>query len=116
MKQLRRIIKATAPQAKEMISYRLPFYEYRSPGYKGRMIYFGAFRTHVSVFVVPRQVPAALKKQVAKYQAGRSTLQFPLRSTLPLSMIQQLIKIRMKEIDASLASTVAKTSPAKAKR
>ena len=101
MKQLRQTIRATAPQAKEMISYRLPFYEYRSPGYKGRMIYFGAFRTHVSVFVVPRQVPAALKKQMATYQAGRSTLQFPLGSKLPLAMIKQLIKIRINEIDAS---------------
>lgn len=103
MRQLRTTIRAAAPQAKEMISYRIPFYEYRAPGYKGRMIYFGAFRTHVSVFVVPRSVPAALAKQMQPYMAGRSTMQFPLGKKIPLAMIRRLVKLRMKEIDASLA-------------
>ncbi len=58
--------------------------------------------------LVPRQVPASLNKQMAKYQAGRSTLQFPLGSKLPLAMIKQLIKIRMKEIDASLVGRTNK--------
>lgn len=67
------------------------------------MAYFGAFRTHVSVFVVPRSVPLALAKKMKLYQAGRATLRFPIGTKIPITMIKQLVKIRMKEIDRSLA-------------
>lgn len=108
MKQLRSAIKSTAPKAREIISYDIPFYEYKAPGYKGRMIYFGAFKTHVSVFVVPRKVPPALAKQLKTYKVAKSTLRFPVGTKIPLAMIKQLVKIRMKEINASLKLTAKK--------
>lgn len=102
MKQLRTAITSTSPKAKEMISYAIPFYEYKSVGYLGRMIYFAAYKSHIGVYVVPRRIPPALAKQMAKYKAAKSTLQFPIGSKIPLAMIKQLVKIRMKEIDQSL--------------
>lgn len=102
MKQLRSTIKAASPKAREIISYDIPFYEYKAPGYKGRMMYFGGFKTHVSVFVVPRKIPPALAKQVEKYKVAKSTLRFPIGTKIPVAMIKQLVKLRMKEIDQSL--------------
>jgi len=102
MKQLRAAIRSTAPKAQEMISYAIPFYQYKSLGFKGRMIYFAAYPSHIGVYVVPRKIPPVLAKQVAKYKAGKSTLQFPIGTKIPIAMIKQLVKIRMKEIDASL--------------
>ncbi len=102
MKQLRAAIKATAPKAKERISYAIPFYEYKSPGYKGRLVYYATFRNQLSVFIVPRNVPAALAKQLKPYKSGRSALHFPLDKKLPIGLIKKIIKLRMKEIDESL--------------
>lgn len=100
MKALRAAIKSAAPQATEMISYGMPFYEYRYHGYKGRLVYFGAFAKHVSVFIVPRTVPPALALKMKPYKAEKATLQFPLNTEIPVSLMKTLVKLRMKEIDA----------------
>lgn len=102
LRQLRSAIKSACPAAKETISYAIPFYEYKSSGYPGRMIYFAAYKSHVGVYVVPRSLPPALAKQVAKYKQAKSTLHFPIGTKIPVGMIRQLVKIRMKEINASL--------------
>ena len=45
--QLRKLIKDTAPKATERLSYGMPHYEY-----KGRLIYFSAFKNHIGVYPV----------------------------------------------------------------
>lgn len=55
MNQLRKAILSACPTAKEMISYAIPFFEYKSPGYPGRMIYFAAYKSHIGVYVVPQK-------------------------------------------------------------
>ena len=44
LRQLRKTIKAAAPDAVERISYGMPHYEH-----KGRLVYFAAFKTHIGV-------------------------------------------------------------------
>lgn len=105
MKELRRIIKAACPVAKERISYGIVFFEYRSSGYPGRMIYFGVAKHHIGVYIVPKHLPPALQKQVEKYKKAKSTLHLPIGEKIPGTMIRQLVKIRMKEIDASLSKS-----------
>jgi uncharacterized protein YdhG (YjbR/CyaY superfamily) len=102
MKQIRSAIKSVAPKTNERISYAIPFYEYKSPGYKGRLAYYGAFKSHVSMFVVPEKVSASLAKQLKRYRVAKSTLRFPLGTKVPVTLIKRLIKLRMKEIDANL--------------
>jgi uncharacterized protein YdhG (YjbR/CyaY superfamily) len=100
MKTIRAAIRSAAPRAKETISYGMPFYEYKYPGYKGRLVYFGAFAKHVSMFIVPRNVPAALAKQLKPFKSDKSTLHFALGTRVPVDLIKKLVKLRMKEIDA----------------
>jgi uncharacterized protein YdhG (YjbR/CyaY superfamily) len=78
----------------------MPFYEYRFPGYKGRLVYFGAFARHVSIFIVPRTMPAAIAAQIKPYRVAKATLQFPIGTRVPASLIKKLVKLRMKEIDS----------------
>jgi uncharacterized protein YdhG (YjbR/CyaY superfamily) len=101
MKEIRSAIRSAAPEAAESISYGMPFYAYKYPGYKGRLTYFGAFTKHVSLFIIPRKVPASLAAQVRKYKAEKATLQFPLGTRVPTGLIKKLVKLRMKEIDAA---------------
>lgn len=106
MKQIRAAIKSVAPKTNERISYAIPFYEYKSPGYKGRLAYFGAFKSHVSMFVVPEKISPALVKEVQQYKVAKSTLRFPIGTKVPVALIKKLIKLRMKEIDANLKKSV----------
>ncbi len=93
LKKIRAAIKAAAPQAEERISYGMPYY-----GYRGRLAYFAAFTNHVSLFAVPsRKIQATFSLQLKPYQTGKSTLQFPIGSKVPVVLIQKLVKARIKE-------------------
>jgi uncharacterized protein YdhG (YjbR/CyaY superfamily) len=89
LRQLRRTIKGAAPRAAERISYRIPFYEY-----KGRLIYFAAFKDHVSMY------PSGDAKGLEEYLTEKATLRFPLDRPLPLDRIRKLIEERVRQRDA----------------
>lgn len=94
LEALRRTIKKAAPKADEAISYNMP-------GYKqdGVLIYFSAFKKHISLF--PR--PSAFKKELEKYKGGKGTIQIPNEEPLPLKLITEIVKfqiIKNKEANA----------------
>ena len=102
MKQIRAAIRATVPEAEEKVSYGMPFYEYRFPGYKGRLAYFSVFKKHISFYAVPHNIPTDLAKKPEQYKAAKSTLQFPLDKKVPVALLKKLVKLRKEEIDASV--------------
>jgi uncharacterized protein YdhG (YjbR/CyaY superfamily) len=87
---IRKTIKATAPQAEEVISYGIAGYKY-----KGMLIYFAGFANHVSVYPAPRNVEA-FKKELAAYKGGKGTVQFSVGKSIPVSLIKRIIKFRIK--------------------
>jgi len=106
MKQLRAAIKASANDVTEKISYGIPFYEYKYPGYKGRLVYFRAFKKHVSIFAWGREVDKY--KELKKYKTSKGTLQFPIGTKIPVTLVKKVVRARMREIDRSLKSEVKK--------
>jgi uncharacterized protein YdhG (YjbR/CyaY superfamily) len=91
LREIRKIVKSAAPEAEEKISYGMPYYSY-----KGRLAYFAAFKDHVSLFAMP-PVVGELRRELRKYQTGKSTIQFPLDQKLPLSLIRMLIEAGVKK-------------------
>lgn len=94
LRQLRSIIRATAPKAVEKISYGMPYYSYC-----GRLAYFAAFKDHVSIYAWG----AAMKtfaSEVKPYKTSSSTLRFPLGSKLPVTLLRKLVKARVKDNEA----------------
>ncbi|TMC77643.1 MAG: DUF1801 domain-containing protein [Chloroflexi bacterium] len=92
LRQLRKTIKAAAPDAVERISYGMPHYEH-----KGRLVYFAAFKTHIGLY------PAGYADkypEMKRYMAGAGTLRFPLGEPLPVALIGKLVKARVKENEA----------------
>ena len=102
--KIRFSIKKAAPKADERISYGMPFYEYGGLGYQGRLIYFTAFKKHVSIFITPRDsltVPDELKK----YHVSKATYQFSLAQLFPYSLIETTVKAMVNERDLKNAET-----------
>ena len=94
--ELRKVIKEAAPKAVERISYGMPFYEYGGSGFQGRLIYFAAFKKHISIFIAPRffkTIPIEFKK----YHVANATYKFPLDKPLPLALIKKTVKTLVKE-------------------
>ena len=76
MKEIRAVIRLAAPKAEESISYGMPFYAYKFPGYHGRLTYFGAFTKHISLFIIPRKVPADIVEQLSGTRQPRPRCSF----------------------------------------
>ena len=91
LQKLRKTIKTTAREAEEVISYAIPGYKYH-----GMLIYFAAFKNHISVYPAPRG-NEKFKKELAAYKGGKGTIQFPIGEPIPLDLVVRIIKFRMKE-------------------
>lgn len=88
-KEMRDIIKAAAPtDTVEKISYAVPYYDYH-----GRLIYFGANKTYISLYIMgaSREVYA---DEIKPYHQSKATLHFPLDKPLPKDLITKLVKIQ----------------------
>jgi uncharacterized protein YdhG (YjbR/CyaY superfamily) len=105
--ELRRVIKGAAPKATERISYGIPFYEYGGSGYKGRLIYFAAFKNHISLFIPPS--PGKNSRELEKYHVAKSTFHFPLDQPFPFALIGRTVKALVKQRDEQNKNSRAKT-------
>lgn len=90
LKEMRTVIKESAPKALEKISYSMPYY-----GYKGRLAYFAYFKKHIGFYIMP-PIVAMHKKELKGYETSTGTIRFPLDRKLPLPLIRKLVKARVK--------------------
>jgi uncharacterized protein YdhG (YjbR/CyaY superfamily) len=88
LSELRELIKAAAPQAEEIISYRMPYYKYH-----GHLVGFAAYKDHVSLFGA---FPKQLEQELKPYKTGKGSVQFPLDKPLPKALIEKIIKAHVK--------------------
>ena len=98
LQQLRQTIKAAAPRAEEMISYRMPAYRY-----KGMLVYFGGYQNHIGFYPVSSAI-AKFKNELSKYKTSKGTVQFSPDEPLPLGLIRKMVKFRVKENEEKFAA------------
>jgi len=92
LKQLRKKIKAAAPEAEETISYGMPAYKYM-----GRpLVYFAGFENHIGFYATPTG-NIIFKKELAVYKTGKGSIQFPIDKSLPLALITKIVQYRVAE-------------------
>jgi uncharacterized protein YdhG (YjbR/CyaY superfamily) len=90
LEEVRRTIKAAAPDAREKISYQIAAFELNGKN----LIHFAGWKNHISMYPIPSG-SEAFNKEVSKYAAGKGTLQFPLDKQLPLRLITKIVKLRI---------------------
>lgn len=91
LKALRQAIRESAPKAEETISYQMPAFRLN-----GILVYFAAFRDHISFFPTSSGV-AAFKKELSQYEISKGTIRFPLDKPIPLDLVKEIVKYRVKE-------------------
>jgi uncharacterized protein YdhG (YjbR/CyaY superfamily) len=95
LENVRKTIKATAPDAVETISYQMPAFKLN-----GRfLVSYAAFKDHCSFFP-GSAVPEELVDEVRPFVAGKGTLRFTPEQPIPAALIKKIVKIRMSEIQA----------------
>ena len=91
LKQLRQTIRKAAPEAEEMLSYQMPAYKYH-----GMLLYFAAHRNHFGLYPMAHTIEV-FKKRLDKYETSKGTIQFPFGKALPLKLITEITKFRVRE-------------------
>jgi uncharacterized protein YdhG (YjbR/CyaY superfamily) len=92
LENLRQIIRETAPEAEEVISYGIPAYKYH-----GMLVYFAAYKKHCSLFAGNGALTEQMQEQLKAYKTSKGTIQFTVEKPLPDELVREIVKIRMKQ-------------------
>lgn len=90
LREIRAMIRAAVPNAKEKISYQIAAFELNGKN----LIHFAGWKKHVSIYPTPEGTEA-FNKAIAKYAGGKGTTKFPLDEPLPLKLLGQIVKLRV---------------------
>ncbi len=92
LEQVRATVQKAAPEAEETISYAMPAFRYQGKG----LVYFAAFKGHIGFYPIPSGMKA-FKKELSSYKTGKGSVQFPVDEAMPLKLITDIVKFRVKE-------------------
>ncbi len=93
MTQLRKTIKAAAPDATESIAYLMP--AFRTHGQF--LVSYAAFKNHYSLFPASEAVIEALGEKITPYLAGKGTIRFPADKPIPAAVVTKIVEVRVAE-------------------
>ena len=91
LQQVRAIIRETAPEATETISYAIPTFDLN-----GHLIHFAGFKNHIGLYPTPSGIKE-FEDELAPYKSGKGSLQFPLDKPLPLDLMSRIVEFRVLE-------------------
>ncbi len=91
LQAVRAVIKAAAPEAEEKISYQMPTF-----ALKGNLVHFAAHKKHIGFYPLPSGLEA-FKDELALYEQGKGSVQFPFDKPLPLELIRKIVQARLTE-------------------
>ncbi len=94
LQEIRRAIRQLAPDAKESISYNMPYYSYQ-----GRLVWFASMKGYIGLYLRP-PVIAEHERDLIAYTTTKSAVHFPLGKKLPLPLIKKLVRARMRKNEA----------------
>jgi len=98
LKQLRTTIKKAAPDSEEAIKYRIPTFVLN-----GNLVHFAAFKNHIGFYPTPSGIEQ-FKDELAQYKSAKGSVQFPINRPMPLSLVEKIVKFRVKEARAKSAA------------
>jgi uncharacterized protein YdhG (YjbR/CyaY superfamily) len=96
MALLRATIRAAAPDATEVITYKMP-------GFKAHgtfLVSYDAFKRHYSLFPASQVVVDEVGDAIQPYLAGRGTIRFPASRPIPTDLVTRIVKARLGEVGA----------------
>jgi uncharacterized protein YdhG (YjbR/CyaY superfamily) len=99
LRDLRVVIKAEVPDAQERIAYGMPTFSQN-----GNLVHFAAFKNHIGFFPAPSGIEN-FKDELARYKTSKGTVQFPLDEEIPMDLVREIVRFRLKE---NLAKAAAK--------
>jgi uncharacterized protein YdhG (YjbR/CyaY superfamily) len=97
VEDLRRTIRAAAPDAVETIAYSMPAFRTRGGEF---LVSYAAYKRHYSLFPGSAAMAGALGDEIAPFLAGRGTIRFPADRPIPVELVRKIVEIRIAEVGA----------------
>ena len=91
LQELRQVIRDSAPEAEEVISYQIPAFKLN-----GILVWFAAFKDHIGFYPKSSAIEA-FKKELSGYDISKGTIRFPLDKPIPFELVRKIVKHRVKE-------------------
>jgi uncharacterized protein YdhG (YjbR/CyaY superfamily) len=91
LEAMRAAVQRIAPEASESIAYGMPAYKLGGP-----LAYFAAHAGHIGLYALPSAIPA-FAERLAGYKTSKGTIQFPHDRELPLDLVEDILRFRIRE-------------------
>ncbi|MBU3144345.1 iron chaperone [Clostridium sp. CF012] len=91
LKMIRKVIKESAPDALEKISWGMPTFVLH-----GNLVHFAAFKNHIGLYPSPSGIDT-FKDELSEYKGAKGSVQFPIKKPIPYELISKIVKFRVAE-------------------
>lgn len=91
LREIRRVIRAAAPGAEEVIKYRIPTFTLH-----GNLVHFAAFAKHIGFYPEPSGIEQ-FREELTAYRGAKGSVQFPLDRPIPYDLIRRITLYRVAE-------------------
>ena len=96
LERIRKIATSLVSDTEEVISYGVPTLKYLGKP----LIYYAAFKDHVSIFPASDPMVEAIGDKLGKYRTSKGTFQFPYDHPIPEELLNEIVNYRKNEIDS----------------
>ncbi|MEL3960959.1 DUF1801 domain-containing protein [Lysinibacillus endophyticus] len=88
---IRKVIKDSAPNAEEKISYGMPTF-----ALNGNLVHFAAFKNHIGFYPSSSGI-SSFQQELSEYKTSKGAVQFPIGKPIPYDLISKIVKFRVAE-------------------
>ena len=92
LQRMRQTIQEAAPGAVEAISYQMPTFKLNGKN----LVHFAAFSNHIGFYPTPSGIEE-FKVELAPYEGGKGSVQFPLDEPIPFDLVRKIVLHRTRE-------------------
>lgn len=91
LQALRNVIKESAPDAEEKISWQMPTFALH-----GNLVHFAAHKKHIGFYPGASGIEV-FKHKLSEYKGSKGAVQFPIEKPLPYELIGEIVRFRVAE-------------------
>ena len=97
LNQMRKIILEAAPDAIEVLNYKVPSFTLVPGGKRDQQIMMAAYSKFIGFYPFPTTMEK-FSEELKEFKQGKGSVQFPLNKALPKDLIIKMVKYRKEEI------------------
>lgn len=93
LEKMRQTIRKSAPGAVEGISYGIPTFKLNGKN----LVHFAGWKNHIGFYPAPSGT-STFSKDLARFKAGKGSVQFPLNMPIPFDLVKRIVNFRVEEV------------------